>query len=207
MTQELWGVTDIAKYRGVTPASISQYLKRNDVPPADFKKPSGQSLWFPETIKPWLKTLPPVKQRSPRRKILFTFYTDEGHFALYDAHGGYYEVYKCTPDDEPYKRGSKVTRFYCPSRDLNGEVWDTAISEISRILGPETKRRRAAWEFAREEADKLQKNNPELKNASFVYSHPEDREGKHVYDINVEFKGNEISFLTRKRKAQKNNEA
>lgn len=55
---EIWGVADIAAYRGVTRGAITQQMNKGDYPAPDFVRPNGDRFWKPETVKPWADKLP-----------------------------------------------------------------------------------------------------------------------------------------------------
>lgn len=210
MTQKLlWGCSDLAKARGVTTASISQLLKNGSAPQPDFVRSNGSALWLPETIQPWLDSLPEVKkQRKPRRQHLYDFYTCEGYFSLFLLEKGIYSVVrriKSESDglfDEPSRFDNEVTRFYCASDDPNGEVWDIANKEIARILGPEKKRETLAFEYAKSEYAKLKEMDPELTEATFVFTTQDNYSESHVYDLEVKVNGCETVTTLGKRGAK-----
>lgn len=58
MAQEIWGVADVAAYRGVTRGAINQQLQKGSYPSPDFLRPNGDRFWLPKTIKPWADSLP-----------------------------------------------------------------------------------------------------------------------------------------------------
>ena len=52
MTRTQWSVADVAAYLGVKPTTVTAYLARGQMPPADGYV--GRSPWWkPETIKAW----------------------------------------------------------------------------------------------------------------------------------------------------------
>ena len=209
MVQELWGQSDLAKARGVTAASISQLLKNGSAPQPDFVRSNGASLWLPESIQPWLDTLPQVKKRASPHQHLYDFYTDEGYFALFLVKKGIYSVVSRVmsesdrPFDEPSQLDKEVVRFYCASGDENGEVWDIAHKEITRILGPEKKRETLAFEYAKTEFAKLKELNHELTEATFVFTTQDDFAEQHIYDLEVKVNGCETVTTLEKRGIKK----
>lgn len=57
VTETIWGVADIARYRGVSKVQASNNMKQHPLVP-DYVAGDGKRYWKPERIKEWAKDLP-----------------------------------------------------------------------------------------------------------------------------------------------------
>lgn len=172
MTQEIWGIKDIATYKGVTTAAVSQMMKSPAAPIADFTRPNGNSFWLPENIKQWLENQPETRKGRPKGKYLYGLDTSEGYFALLQSSRETYEVYERTAKDESDyfadqgPLGKRITRFHATTED---EAYEKAVRDIERIVGPQRKLESQAWGKAFEELRKAQAKSSETRAVNFTF--------------------------------------